>query len=103
MAVKIVLLTYDYAHDDIGVDAPTEKETECYAIEESIFQSEHTQAAQKGFTAEARLSVWQFEYNGAKRVRYKDRVLEIYRTYNNLKSGRVELYAGERISGYEQY
>ena len=99
---KIALISRTFEPDAAGIEHPTESSATRYANVESVWQSEHTEAAQKGFTAEACLSVWPFEYGGEKIAEYDARRLEIYRTFLNKKTGRLELYLGQRVAGYEQ-
>lgn len=98
---KIALISRTFETDEIGVEHATETAVERYAKIESLWQSEHTAAAQKGFSESACLSVWPFEYGGEKIAEYDARRLEIYRTFLNKKTGRLELYLGQRVSGYE--
>lgn len=99
--VRITLISRDFEPDAAGIEHATEKAVERYATIESLWQSEHTEAAQKGFTAEACLSLWPFEYSGEKIAEHDGRRLEIYRTFLSKKTGRLELYLGQRVAGYE--
>lgn len=95
--VPIVLISTAYTADEIGVQKSTETRVKRIGIVGSVWQSEHTEAATKGFTAEEVVAVWPFEYAGQKLAEYNGRKLEIYRTYLNRKTGRLELYLGQRV------
>lgn len=95
---KISLIAKGYKPNNQGVRTAITQGREVWAEEESIQQSEHAAAGQSGYKSEARVSVWDFEYEGEKTARYRGRTLEIYRTFHRHRDGRVELYLGERMA-----
>ncbi len=101
MTVEITLISAAQGRDEIGAPkAATNAETTVFAQEMSVFANEHNTAAQKGFSAEAALSVYSFEYSGQTKARYNGTVLTIYRHFKNLKTGRTELHLGQRVADY---
>lgn len=58
---------------------------------------EFTAAGQKDYKASMMIEVWGFEYEGQTEVMVDGRKMAIYRTYGPKNTGKVELYAGERI------
>ncbi len=95
--VPITLISTSYTADAIGVQQPAETRVKRLGILGSVWQSERTDAATKGFTAEEVVAVWPFEYDGQKLAEFNGRKLEIYRTYLNRRNGRLELYLGQRV------
>ena len=62
-----------------------------------VGRDEFTAAGQRDYKASAMVEVWGFEYEGQTEVMVDGRKMAIYRTYGPKSSGKVELYAGERV------
>jgi hypothetical protein len=43
------------------------------------------------------VEIWGFEYNGETEIQVNGRNYVVYRTYGPKSSGKIELYAGERV------
>lgn len=72
-------------------------EKEVFAEINPVGRDEFTAAGQKDYKASMMIEVWGFEYEGQTEVMVDGRKMAIYRTYGPKNTGKVELYAGERI------
>ena len=72
-------------------------EKEVFAEINPVGRDEFTAAGQKDYKASMMIEVWGFEYEGQTEVMVDGRKMAIYRTYRPKNTGKVELYAGERI------
>lgn len=72
-------------------------EKEVFAEINPVGRDEFTAAGQKDYKASMMIEVWGFEYEGQTEVMVDGRKMVIYRTYGPKNTGKVELYAGERI------
>lgn len=80
------------------------KKNQSEYVEKEIFgeinpagRDEFTAAGQKGFKASMMIEVWGFEYDGQEEIMVDGHKMAIYRTYGPKSSGKIELYAGERV------
>lgn len=72
-------------------------EKEVYGTIKPVGRDEFAAAGQKGFRASMMVEVWGFEYDGQTEIRVDGRTMAVYRAYGPKGSGKVELYAGERV------
>lgn len=86
--------------DENGNEKFESAETEIFGIIRNIGQREFTAASQIGLKPEFMVEIWDFEYNGAETIKYRDKLYSIYRTYQ--KGDRLELYLTQR-SGVNEY
>ena len=78
------------------IDAETEERQEVFAKAESIGQKEFFAAAQTGFKAEFKMTVWQSDYEGQNIVELNNQRYSVYRTY--LRSDEhIELYLTSKV------
>lgn len=63
---------------------------------ESVSQNEFFSAAQVGFKAAYKLTLWQSDYSGQPFVQLRGRRYEVYRTYERADQ-KVELYLTDKI------
>ena len=82
------------------VDAETLERTEVFATIESIGQKEFFAAAQVGFKAEYKATVWGSDYEGQTIVEFKEygqiRRFSVYRKYPR-SDEKIELYLSNEI------
>lgn len=82
------------------IDDQTRERKELFASVESVGQKEFFAAAQTGFKAECKISIWQSEYEGQEIVEMplhgRMRRLFVYRTYER-DDERVELYLTGKV------
>ena len=69
----------------------------CTKIKGGGYHRSNSAAGQKDYKASMMIEVWGFEYEGQTEVMVDGRKMAIYRTYGPKNTGKVELYAGERI------
>lgn len=93
---EITLIGKTYEKDEIGQFVPAseaEKTIECKI--DSVGRSEWLTAHQGGYEAQFVMDVFSASYNGEKKVRYKGKTYDIYRTYQ--RGDRTELYIGDKV------
>lgn len=95
LAEKIALISIEYTQDDLGEWIETRKETEVFALVESVTMNEFYQAGMQGFKPEFKMSVWLNEYDDQEILEYKEKTYRVYRSYRR-SDGRIELYVTER-------
>ena len=95
LAEKIALISIEYTQDDLGEWIETRKETEVFALVESVTMNEFYQAGMQGFKPEFKMSVWLNEYDDQEILEYKEKPYRVYRSYRR-SDGRIELYVTER-------
>lgn len=90
------MATDRYAVLILPVDGGGEEESRVAVRVESVSQSEFFSAAQVGFKASYKLTLWASDYGDQPFVRLGGKRYEVYRTY--LKpDGKVELYLTEKL------
>lgn len=62
-----------------------------------VGHDEFAAAGQNGYKADCKVEIWGFEYNGETEIQVNGRNYVVYRTYGPKSSGKIELYAGERV------
>lgn len=99
---KILLLKSSYESDELGNQIPITTETPVFAKIVSASSSEFWKAGQTGLGADYKAIIWRFEYSGEEKVKHKDTIYDIYRTY--VVGDKIELYLrkaiGTQRSGY---
>ena len=78
------------------IDAETEEKLEVFATVEGIGQKEFFAAAQAGFKAEFKISVWRSDYDGQSLVEYGGQRYSVYRTYPR-PDDHIELYLTSKV------
>ena len=73
------------------------KETTVFADIDPVGRDEFAAAGQRGFKATYKAEVWGFEYNNEPEIVINGQKYTIYRTYGPKASGKIELYAAERV------
>lgn len=68
--------------DDVGDTIEKENAYQVFCNEVSIRQSEFYQAMATGIKPEITLEIHRFEYENQKRVRYKNKIYEVIRTFS---------------------
>lgn len=85
--------------DDIGDAIKGEAYwSKIYAKKKSITQNEFYQAQAQGFKPELKFEINLFEYNDNKKIKYKDRIYKILRTYE-ISSEKMEIVCIGNING----
>ncbi len=69
-------------------------ETEIFATVRNVGQREFAAASQIGLKPEFMVEIWDFEYNGAETIKFRDKLYSVYRTYQ--KGDKLELYLTHR-------
>ena len=62
-----------------------------------VGRDEFTAAGQKSYKASMMVEVWGFEYENQTEIEIEGKKYTIYRTYGPKNTGKIELYAGERV------
>lgn len=78
------------------VDAENEERLDVFGTVESVGQKEFFAAAQSGFKAEHKITVWQSDYDGQSIVELNNERYSVYRTFR-LKDGHIELYLASKV------
>ena len=71
--------------------------TQVYAEIFPTGRDEFKAAGQEGFKAAFKVEIWAFEYDGQTEIELDGKRFAIYRTYGPKPSGKIELYAAERV------
>lgn len=94
---KINLITKGYEQDDFGQFIETVYKTEVFAYVRDISQSEFFNAGENGFKPEKVFDVLVTEYDDEDLLEWNGSYYQVYRTYTNQNTGRVELYTEKRV------
>lgn len=78
------------------IDAEIEETQEVFATVEGIGQQEFFAAAQAGFKAEYKITVWQSDYEGQNIVEFNNQRYSVYRKYPR-SDEKIELYLSTKI------
>lgn len=78
------------------LDEEAEEKTEAFAEVESISQSEFFAAAQNGYKAQYKISIWDSDYSKQPLVEIGGVRYSVYRTYRRA-DGKIELYLTDKI------
>lgn len=78
------------------VDAETEERLDIFGTVESVGQKEFFAAAQVGFKADFKATVWKSDYDGQAIVELNNERYSVYRTYR-LNDGHIELYLSSKV------
>lgn len=78
------------------IDAETEEKLDIFGTVESVGQREFFAAAQAGFKAEFKITVWVSDYDGQAIVEFNNKRYGVYRTYL-LNDGHIELYLTSKV------
>lgn len=82
-------------YDDEGNQKRETEELEIYCNESSVYSRDFYSANNIGLKPECVLSINCFEYDGQKKVVYKNQLFEVLRTYK--RGNEIELTVGEKI------
>lgn len=94
----IILIGHTRKKDARGVYRDTaETRREVYAKANSVTRAEFFGGGQSGFRPEYRFDVFHAEYQGEAECEYNDVRYAIYRTYRNLATDYMELYAERKV------
>ena len=93
----IYLVSTSYAENQYGVLIGTDQERKVYCNVASVSQREWFEGGRNGLNPEYKFTMFEFDYNGEKVVKYRDEYYTIYRTYMT-GNDEIELYA-ERKQG----
>lgn len=93
----ITLLSSTHQQDANGIwqEILTEKDIFCQVS--SVTRNEFFEAGRNGLNPEYEFTVFAYDYDGEKLVRYKDKTYSVYRTYH-ARNDSLELYV-ERTGG----
>ena len=81
--------------DIYGVQRVTTKERAVYCHVDSVTRDEWYDGGRNGLNPEYRLTMFSYDYNGEKVLKYNDVLYTIYRTYKSLNDV-IELYVERR-------
>lgn len=95
----INLITYAETQDDLKQTVRTPQYRQVFAEEGDPFGEEFARAGQIGIKPRKVFKIWALEYEGEKDLQHYDATYSIYRTYENKKTGKTELYCEVRIGG----
>lgn len=94
---KIKLINWTYEPDELGQMVPTPDPTEVFAYVNDISQNEYFNAGQNGLKPRKSFDVLITEYGDQEDIEWNGDQYRVYRSYTNMKSGRVELYTELRV------
>lgn len=77
----LYLVAETITENEIGDFVETSTETMVFCERKSIRQSEFYQAAANGLKPEIAFSIYSFEYNDEKKIKYNDKLYNVIRTY----------------------
>ena len=78
---QVTLISETYSENDIGEMVPAETKTKILCREQSVGRSEFYTAAAAGHRPEVVLVVHRYEYNGERKVDYKNTRYNVIRAY----------------------
>lgn len=81
----------------VGETSDDDITTTVYAEVNSVGRDEFTAAGQMGIKASYQFKIWLNEYEGQDEVEYNGKRYSIYRTYEDTRRDKIELYTEERI------
>ncbi len=90
------LINTSYVQDDIGAWHKQESERRIFVSEKSMGRSEWYNAGRNGFKPEIVLTTQSINYSGEEKVKYKNHLYSIYRTYQKENFDEIELYLTEK-------
>ncbi len=91
----ISLISTSIVADDIGNQIEQEVSKEVFCTIESISQAEYFSASQSGLKSQFKVTIFEFDYNGATIVDYNSKRYSVYRTYLR-NDERIELYLASK-------
>ena len=89
-----------YSYDKYGNETAETADKTVYGTLKSIGSREYLDARQLNLRPECVSEIYTVEYNGAKTVEIKGKVLAVYRTY--IKGERLEMYLAERTGDNDE-
>ena len=89
------LVTEVYIKDDYGVLVPTQSERKVFCNVTSVTGNEWFEGGRNGINPELRMSLFKYDYQGEKIIRYKNTYYSVYRTYE-ARNDLIELYVERR-------
>lgn len=98
---KIKLINWTYEPDSIGQLVPTATKTEVFAYVNDVSQREFFDAGQGGLRPRKVFDVLITEYAGQSEIEWNDEQYQVYRSFSNAKTGRVELYTEVRVGEHD--
>lgn len=78
---ELFLLKQNIEHDSLGNEIITYTEKKVYFNSKNVMMKEFYKASTHDISLEANLEIHAFEYEGEKKVRYKEKIYDIIRTY----------------------
>lgn len=93
----VYLLGVTHTQDDNGIWQENLSARKVYAQVDSVTRNEFFEAGRNGLNPEFRISMFYYDYNGERLVRYGGKTYSVYRTYHN-RTDEIELYV-ERTGG----
>ena len=92
------LMSTTIARDELLQEIEVEKERQVFCDRLSIEQKEFTGSMQNGLKAEMTIILDHDEYDYEQKLKYRDKVYSIYRTFVR-SDGDIELYCDVRVGG----
>lgn len=93
--VRLIGDTYTQDSNGIWQSTPTERQVFCQV--NSVTRNEFFEGGRNGLNPEFRVTMFRYDYQGERVLRYQGNTYSIYRTYNN-RDDTIELYV-ERTGG----
>lgn len=81
--------------DQYGIQQTVTQEKQVYCHVDSVTGNEWFEGGRNGLNPELRLTMFQYDYNGEKVLKYNDTYYTVYRTYIALNDA-IELYVERR-------
>lgn len=98
---KINLISWTYEPDDLGQLVPVPHKTEVFAYVNDVSQREFYDAGQGGLKPRKVFDVLITEYDGQSEIEWNEEQYQVYRSFSNAKTGRVELYTEIRVGEHD--
>ena len=93
----VTLLGSSYTQDDNGIWQETITERDVFCQVDSVTRSEFFEAGRNGLNPDFRVTMFMYDYEGERLVRYNGRTYSVYRTYSD-RNDILELYV-QRTGG----
>lgn len=93
----VVLIATEHTQDALGIWQETTTEREVFCSVDSVTRSEFFEAGRNGLNPEFRVTMFLYDYNGERILRFEGQTYSVYRTYHS-RNDTIELYV-ERKAG----
>ena len=93
----VYLLSSSYSQDSDGIWQESLSERKVFAQVDSVTRNEFFEAGRNGLNPEFRVTMFFYDYQGERLLRFQGKTYSVYRTYHS-RTDEIELYV-ERTGG----